>query len=361
MKSLNPSPESGRRNGVIGLGLVPGHGPPTVNIKVSHGLNHYEVAVPSNSSFGYLKSIISQKIGLKPEMHKLFFRGEEKQDAENLQTAGVMNNSEVLLMEDMTREQKIPEEETNVISKGDEAVAEVRKEVDKLTQQVSVLEGVVDGGTKVDEKEIIYLSEMLMRQLLKLDGIEAEGEGRVQRRMEVRRIQGILEKLDVLKSRNSNPLSNTQKTTSVTTQREACNASCESTRSVTTQWETFDPVNENVNPSFPIPPSSQYPTPYFAPPNVPSSTSSTEPYYVPSHNPYFIPPNVPYYVPSSQLHYYVPSSQPYYVPSPGPYFIPSDGHYYVPSTASSSSSPSSVPFPMPSSSTNVTQNWEHFG
>lgn len=43
----------------------------------------------------------------------------------------------------------------------------------------------MDSGTKVDNKDIIYLTEMLMRQLLRLDGIEAEGEGKVQRKMEV--------------------------------------------------------------------------------------------------------------------------------------------------------------------------------
>lgn len=47
------------------------------------------------------------------------------------------------------------------------------------------MKDVVNSGTKVDDKEIVYLTEMLMRQLLKLDGIEAEGEGKVQRKMEV--------------------------------------------------------------------------------------------------------------------------------------------------------------------------------
>lgn len=41
------------------------------------------------------------------------------------------------------------------------------------------------GGTNVEDKDIIHLTEMLMRQLLKLDGIEAAGEGRVQRKSEV--------------------------------------------------------------------------------------------------------------------------------------------------------------------------------
>lgn len=47
------------------------------------------------------------------------------------------------------------------------------------------MQAVIDSGKKVEEKEIMYVTEMLMRQLLNLDGIEAEGEGRVQRKAEV--------------------------------------------------------------------------------------------------------------------------------------------------------------------------------
>lgn len=43
----------------------------------------------------------------------------------------------------------------------------------------------VGGGTKVAEKEFIVASELLMKQLLKLDSIEAEGEAKLQRRAEV--------------------------------------------------------------------------------------------------------------------------------------------------------------------------------
>lgn len=88
---------------------------------------------------GYLKSVIAQKLGTKPEMYKLFFRGKEKEDDEDLQTAGVKNNSELSLKEYTVSEQNVAEEvqETCVISKSGEAVAEVRKEVDKLEQQVN--------------------------------------------------------------------------------------------------------------------------------------------------------------------------------------------------------------------------------
>lgn len=40
-------------------------------------------------------------------------------------------------------------------------------------------------GTKVADKEFVVLTELLMVQLLKLDGIEADGEAKVQRRVEV--------------------------------------------------------------------------------------------------------------------------------------------------------------------------------
>jgi hypothetical protein len=49
------------------------------------------------------------------------------------------------------------------------------------------LEKSVLAGTTVVDKEFVVLTELLMVQLLKLDGIEAEGEARAQRKAEVRR------------------------------------------------------------------------------------------------------------------------------------------------------------------------------
>ncbi|KAL0806318.1 hypothetical protein Bca101_098810 [Brassica carinata] len=50
-------------------------------------------------------------------------------------------------------------------------------------------------------KEFDMTAEMLMRQLLKLDGIKADGEARVQRKAEVRRVQKLQEDVDTLKAR----------------------------------------------------------------------------------------------------------------------------------------------------------------
>jgi len=50
---------------------------------------------------------------------------------------------------------------------------------------VVALETTVFGGTKVEDKEFSILTELLMLQLLKLDSIAADGEAKVQRRVEV--------------------------------------------------------------------------------------------------------------------------------------------------------------------------------
>ncbi|XP_059668034.1 BAG family molecular chaperone regulator 4 [Cornus florida] len=222
-----------------------GVGGSTIKIKVSHGSNHYDLTVPSQSTFGDLKKLIAQETSLEPKEQRLLFRGKEKEDHDYLHMAGVKDNAKLLLMEDLASKEKKLEEVKGSIesSRGCEAVAEVRAEIDKLSEQVGALEAVVYGGTKVMEKEFIVLSELLMRQLLKLDSIEAEGEGRLQRKIEVRRVQSLVETVDTLKARNLNPASNHS------------NAA-----SVTTKWETFDSGVGSLS----------------APPPMPSSTKVTQ-------------------------------------------------------------------------------------
>ncbi|XP_057808178.1 BAG family molecular chaperone regulator 4-like [Salvia miltiorrhiza] len=271
MESLNPSSV----NGVIGLELKPETGSANLNVTVSHGPNQLQVAVPSNSTFGDLKSVIAQKIGLEPETYKLLFRGKEKDDGDHLQEAGVKDNSKVLVMEDTTPVQESPEKvETIVISRGDAAVAEVREEVDKLADQVAALQAVVDGGTTVDDKDFLYLTEMLMRQLLKLDGIEAEGEGRVKRKMEVRRVQSFVETVDTLKSRNAN--------------LDINNNGNGTTASVTPQCETFEPGSESVSTES-IEPSSTAIFPSSDPNSTPASASTPIPGPGPASSPSHLP------------------------------------------------------------------------
>ncbi|XVE76597.1 hypothetical protein DITRI_Ditri12bG0185700 [Diplodiscus trichospermus] len=182
-----------------------------------------------------LKKEIAQKTGLEPDKQKVLFRGKEKEDTEHLHLAGVKDKSKVLVLENRASKEKVKEraarkedkveeiEKIEDVSKAFAAVAGVRKEVDKLSERVAALEVVVNSGAKVADEEFDVSAELLMRELLKLDGIEAEGEAKLQRKAEVQRVQSFHETLDKLKAINSNPFNNSSKAVSVTT-----------------QWETFD-------------------------------------------------------------------------------------------------------------------------
>ncbi|KQK10422.1 BAG family molecular chaperone regulator 4 [Brachypodium distachyon] len=200
---------------------------PAVRLRVSHGPTLRDVLVPAQATFGELKRVLSQATGLEPERQRLFFRGKEKSDDDFLHAAGAKDGSKLLLLEKhipANVEQKVePVMMDESMMRACEAVVRVRSEVDKLSAKVCDLEKSVLAGRKVEDKEFVVLTELLMVQLLKLDGIEAEGEARAQRKAEVRRVQNLVETLDKLKARNANPFSDSNKSVSVTT-----------------QWETFD-------------------------------------------------------------------------------------------------------------------------
>ncbi|KAL2317461.1 hypothetical protein Fmac_031337 [Flemingia macrophylla] len=181
-----------------------------IKIKVSHGSYHHEVTVPAQSTFGHLKRVLTSETGLEPKEQRLLFRGKEKEDEECLHMVGVKDMSKVILLEDpASKERKLEEmQKSEDILKACEAISSVRTEVDKLHQKVVALETSVCGGTKVENKEFAILTELLMVQLLKLDSIAAEGEAKVQRRVEVRRVQSYVDTIDKLKARNYAAFSN---------------------------------------------------------------------------------------------------------------------------------------------------------
>ncbi|XP_034693676.1 BAG family molecular chaperone regulator 4-like [Vitis riparia] len=245
--------EDGDNNGGVGGGGGgdSGSGSAMINIKVCHGSNHHQLHVPIQSTFGDLKKRLVQETGLEPKDQRLLFRGKEIDDQECLQQVGVKDRSKLLLLEEMaSKERKLEEvRRSDEISKACKAVAEVKAEVDKLLEKVVALEATVNGGTTVEDKEFVVLTELLMRQLLKLDGIEAEGEAKVQRRAEVRRVQSLVEMLDTLKARNSNPFSTKSNAVSVTTKWETFESGLgsltapppmPSSTAVNQDWETFE-------------------------------------------------------------------------------------------------------------------------
>ncbi|KAJ8898929.1 hypothetical protein K2173_008423 [Erythroxylum novogranatense] len=250
---------------------------PLIKVSVSHGASPHEVHVPPHSTFGYMKKVIEQKTGLEPNRQKILFRGQEKEDVDYLNEAGVKDNSKVLVLEDTAKEPKLEQlKECNETSKAGlkenaetwnkeqkeagikeseemlkalQAIDVVRAEVDKLAERVAALEVAVNGGTKIAEDEFVVSAELLMRQMLKLDTIEAEGEARIQRKAEVRRIQKFHEVLDNLKVKNSKPHNKSESNVTVTTEWETFDSgmgsltppppTSSSTR-VTQDWETFD-------------------------------------------------------------------------------------------------------------------------
>ncbi|KAA3457161.1 BAG family molecular chaperone regulator 4-like isoform X1 [Gossypium australe] len=162
---------------------------------------------------GDLKKVLVQETGLEPKEQRLLFQGKEKDDEESLHMVGVKDMSKVVLLDNpASKDRKLEVMMRNQsVLKACEEVVKVRAEVVQLSDKVNALEGIVHGGTKVDEKELLGLTELLMVQLLQLDTIEANGEAKVQRRVEVRRVQRFVDTLDNMKARNSNPFSNSGK------------------------------------------------------------------------------------------------------------------------------------------------------
>ncbi|XVE79838.1 hypothetical protein DITRI_Ditri14bG0088700 [Diplodiscus trichospermus] len=160
---------------------------PMIKIKVSHGSYHHDIAVPAQSTFGDLKRVLAQETGLETKEQRLLFQGKEKDDEECLHIAGVKDMSKVVLLEDpASKERKLEEMKRNQgVLKACEEIAKVRSEIDKLSEKVVALEAIVRGGARVEDKEFLVLTELLMVQLLQLDTIKADGEAKVQRRVEV--------------------------------------------------------------------------------------------------------------------------------------------------------------------------------
>ncbi|CAN4101859.1 unnamed protein product [Withania somnifera] len=194
---------------------------PMTKIKVSYDSCYHDVIVPAESTFGNLKKVLCDRTGLHPSVQRLLFQGKEKDENEYLHIAGVKDMSKLILMEDpASKEMKKIQD----ISVSCEAIARVRVEVDKLSHTVVAIEEAMQRGTRVEDREVIAVTELFMVQLLTLDSIEAEGEARTQRRKEVHRIQSFVDKLDNFKARNFNLVSNCTGTNSM----------------VTTKWEKFD-------------------------------------------------------------------------------------------------------------------------
>ncbi|PON50851.1 Molecular chaperone regulator [Parasponia andersonii] len=184
--------------------------PPTIRVRVKYGSTYHEIHISSQATFGELKKMLVGPTGLHHEDQKLLFKDKERNSKAFLDTSGVKDRSKIVLVEDpLSQEKRFLEMRRNAkMEKASKSISEISLEVDRLAGRVSALESVITKGGKVAETDVLNLIELLMNQLLKLDGIMADGDVKLQRKMQVKRVQKYVETLDKLKIKNSMSASN---------------------------------------------------------------------------------------------------------------------------------------------------------
>ncbi|KAE8736451.1 BAG family molecular chaperone regulator 1 [Hibiscus syriacus] len=133
-----------------------------------------------------LKKMLTGPTGLHHQDQKLLFKDKERDSNAFLDMAGVKDKSKLVLIEDpISQEKRLLEMRKNAkMEKASKSISEISLEVDSLASQVSTLESIISKDGKVAEKDVISLIEQLMNQLLKLDGIMADGDAKLQRKIE---------------------------------------------------------------------------------------------------------------------------------------------------------------------------------
>ncbi|XP_052210217.1 BAG family molecular chaperone regulator 1-like [Diospyros lotus] len=172
-----------------------------IKLAVKFGSSFHQLTISPQASFGELKKMLAGPTGLHPQDQKLIYRDKERNSKAFLDVAGVTDGSKIVLVEDVTsRERRLLNDN---MDKAPKAIAEIGLEIDTLAKKVSVLELEICGGKKASEAAVVNLTEVLMTKLLKLDEIVANGDAKMQRREQVRRVQKYIETLDRLKIKNA--------------------------------------------------------------------------------------------------------------------------------------------------------------
>ncbi|XP_057762730.1 BAG family molecular chaperone regulator 3-like [Arachis stenosperma] len=184
--------------------------PPTIRVRVKYNSIYHEVNINSQATFGELKKMLSGSTGLHHQDQKLFYKDKERDSKAFLDMVGVKDKSKMVLKEDpISQEKRFLELRKNAkMEKAAKSISEISLDVDRLAGRVSAFETIINKGGKVAETDVSGLIELLMNQLLKLDGITADGDVKLQRKMQVKRVQKYVETLDMLKVKNSVPNSN---------------------------------------------------------------------------------------------------------------------------------------------------------
>ncbi|KMQ87314.1 bag domain-containing protein samui, partial [Lasius niger] len=154
------------------------------------------------------------------------------------------------------QQQEIPKSKPPVPKDPLEKVGQVQKEVDNLAEQVRRYVG----GSRQD-KEYIYLDEMLTRELLKLDDIETEGRENV-RQARKNTIKSIQDTISLLETKA--PLAAQQEQQSITREGEECSEEKDQQEKKISQVPEFMDVDvkqeKQGNEPIPLPPAPLSPT-----------------------------------------------------------------------------------------------------
>ncbi|KAL8233770.1 hypothetical protein R6Q59_019870 [Mikania micrantha] len=215
--------------------------PPTIRVRVKYGSIYHEININSQATFGELKKMLSGPTGLHHEDQKVMFKDKTRDSKSYLDVVGVKDRSKMVVIEDpISQERRLLEMRKKAkMEKAAKAISDISFEVDRLAGQVSAIESVISKGGKVAEKTLLNVIELLMNQLLKLDGITVDGDVKLQRKMQVKRVQEYVETLDALKLKNSATSINRgmppQSRRTVVADRHRPELARE-----TTEWEIFD-------------------------------------------------------------------------------------------------------------------------
>lgn len=184
----------------------PGGAPvPTIRVKVKFNGVYHEIYINSQASFGELKKLLSEKTGLHPDDQKVVYKDKERDSKAFLDMAGVKDRSKLVLLEDPAAQAKrlLEQRRTDKAERAAKSISRIGLDVDKLATKVSALEAIVSKGGKVVDADVVALTEALMNELVKLDSIAADGEVKVQRRMQEKRVQKYVETLDAIRAKNA--------------------------------------------------------------------------------------------------------------------------------------------------------------
>ncbi|XP_057477208.1 BAG family molecular chaperone regulator 1-like isoform X1 [Actinidia eriantha] len=175
-----------------------------IKVRVKHGPSCHEISISPQASFGELKKTLAGPTGLHPQDQKLVYKDKERNSKSFLDVAGVKDGSEMVVFEDLMSPRVFESRKIEKIldNKASKAIAEISLQIDKLSKQLATLEIEIYSGRKAEEAVLSGLIELFMTQLLKLDEIVAEGDVKLQRREQVRRVQKYIETLDRLKIKN---------------------------------------------------------------------------------------------------------------------------------------------------------------